>query len=151
MANTLVGFGSVDGLGSSCGCYGSRKAGMAGLGTGPDGLGAGPDGLGDAAGAAAAEITQAIIVRSLVIASVWSVTGYFIGGAIGRRAKNSSLVAVGAMSGAATALLSGVGFLIYQSIAQSGTAPVEYTFRDPGKVQVPGGRPPGPIQMPGKW
>lgn len=93
MQQNLIGFGSADGLGSSCGCSGSRRAGMAGFGAGPDGLGNSP--------MTGANVMALAIPSMLIAGGIAGTIGYFLGGAIGRRNEGKNPSLVGAASGAA--------------------------------------------------
>lgn len=103
MSNNLIGFGSLEGLGGSCGCAG-RRAGMAGFGAGPDGLGAGPDGIGSTT-----SMSNAPVYTTLAVVGVAAGTmGYFIGGAAGKRMSGKSPAYVGLVAGAFTGLATGL-------------------------------------------
>ena len=100
MQPNLIGFGSADGLGSSCGCSGMRRSGMAGFGAGPDGLGKDPT-ESMSFGSAVAMVAPAAIVSGLVVGGV----GYFAGGAIGKKLSDRPTWMTGAATGAALGAL----------------------------------------------
>ena len=99
MQRNLIGFGNVDGLGSSCGCSGVRRSGMAGFGAGPDGLGV-------------LKFENVVLENpttiGLAVSGLVGVAGYVIGGAIGRKMGAKSPALTGAVAGASTAILFGV-------------------------------------------
>lgn len=108
MSQNLVGFGSPDGLGSSCGCA-SRSVGMAGFGAGPDGLGDGPSG-----GTVASNLIKAAapvaLLTGVVAGVVASGVGYAAGGPVGKKLSGKSPVMVGAASGA---IVGGIAAVLY--------------------------------------
>lgn len=88
MNANLIGLGSAEGLGG-CGCSGSRSAGMAGFGAGPDGLGA-------ISGAGYASLAIGVAIVGAV--------GYFAGGYAGKKINSKSNLLTGAVAGAATGI-----------------------------------------------